>query len=92
MPTILSKIKRYVRAGQWKLEEHVLDALQNDGFTIADAKYAILSAVEFDEMTGDESHIRYVVFGHAIDGRPLVIVMFFRGRSVRIKTAYEPFI
>ena len=90
MPTILSKIKSHVRAGNWKAEEHALNELQKDGFTVADAKHAILSAWEFDELTDDRSQVRYVLFGQAIDDRPLVIVVFFRGRSVRIKTAYEP--
>ena len=90
MPTILSKIKSHVRAGNWKAEEHALNELQKDGFTVADAKHAILSAWEFDELTDDPSQVRYVLFGQAIDDRPLVIVVFSRGRSVRIKTAYEP--
>ena len=90
MPTILSKIKSHVRAGNWKAEEHALNELQKDGFTVADAKHGILSAWEFDELTDDPPQVRYVLFGQAIDDRPLVIVVFSRGRSVRIKTAYEP--
>lgn len=60
MPTILSKIKSHVRAGNWKAEEHALNELQKDGFTVADAKHAILSAWEFDELTDDPSQVRYV--------------------------------
>lgn len=90
MATILAKIKRYVRSGHAEIEGHALIELRNDGFTAADAKHAILSAAEFEELTGDPSHIRYVLYGEASDGRPLNIVVFFQGRSVKIKTAYEP--
>ncbi len=58
MRSKLARIKRYVRAGQWYIEEHCLDELRNDGFTISDLRNAILSTIECDELTDDPSHVR----------------------------------
>ncbi len=91
MKNKLARIKRLVRAGLWYVEWHCLDELTKDGFTLGDLKNAILSTEECDELTGDPSHIRYVLYGRALDDRSLTVVVFFRGRNVRIKTAYEPY-
>lgn len=90
MADVLSKIKRFVRAGQWRVEKHALDELAKDEFTLQDVKHGILSTIEFDELTHDDSHVRYRLYCLSLSGRPMVIIVFFRGRSVRIKTAYEP--
>jgi hypothetical protein len=91
MKNKLARIKRLVRAGQWFVESHCLDELSKDGFTLGDLKNAILLTEECDELTDDPSHARYVLHGQALDERPLTAVVFFRGRNVRIKTAYEPY-
>ncbi len=91
MKNKLARIKKLIRDGQWFVELHCLEELKNDGFTLGDLKNSLLSAVECNELTDDPSHIRYVIYGAALDGRSLTAVVFFRGRSVRIKTAYEPY-
>ena len=91
MKNKLARIKRLVRAGQWYVESHCLYELHKDGFTLGDLKNAILSTEDCEELTDDPSNIRYVLYGQALDDRPLTAVVFFRGRNVRIKTAYEPY-
>lgn len=91
MKNKLARIKRLVRPGQWYVETHCLEELKKDGFTLGDLKHAILSTLDFDELTDNPSHVRFVLYSQALDDRPLTAVVFFRGRNVRIKTVYEPY-
>ena len=80
-----------MRDGNFVLSQHCRIELEVDGFSREDAKTAILNAKEFDNMTGDESHVRYVLFGTANDGRALNVVLFIHKGTVVVKTAYESF-
>ncbi len=80
-----------MRDGNFLVSGHALDQLEQDGFAELDAVAAILSASEFDKVTDDESHIRYVFSGNARDGRVLTVVVIVHQGTVILKTAYEDF-
>ncbi len=88
MPTILSRIKQKVRAGNFVISGHCQDELENDFLSVSDAVKAILNA-EFDKLTDDESHVRYVLYGEARDGRALDVIVMIHQGTVILKTAYE---
>ena len=90
MATILSKVKRAIRSGDYQIGEHFLNELALDGLTIIEAISAILSAAEFDKLDRDESHIRYRIYGVTSSGREIVTVVFFSQGTLFLKTVYEP--
>ena len=55
MADVPSRIK--LRAGQWQVEKRALDELAKDEFTLQDVKYGILTTIEFDELTHDDSNV-----------------------------------
>lgn len=63
MATALSKIKRSIRDGEFRVGAHFLEELAADSITLGDAISSMLNAEEFDKLTDDESHIRYRIFG-----------------------------
>lgn len=65
MATVLSKIKRLIRSGDYQIGEHCLHEIAADNLTFAEVISAILNADEFDKLTDDESHIRYRVYGQS---------------------------
>ncbi len=89
MPTILSRIKQKVRAGNFVISGHCQDELENDFLSVSNAVKAILNASEFDKLTDDESHVRYVLYGEARDGRALDVIVMIHQGTVILKTAYE---
>lgn len=91
MATIFTRIRRKIRDGDFLVKGHVLDELEQDGFAELDAVAAILNASEFDKLTDDESHIRYIFYGNARDGRALTVVVTIHQGTVILKTAYEDF-
>ncbi|HXH70734.1 MAG TPA: DUF4258 domain-containing protein [Pyrinomonadaceae bacterium] len=91
MASILTKIQRKVLQGDFDFSFHCLLELAEENFEPSDAVSAILNAKDFDKLTDDESHIRYVLYGYANDGRAMKIVVFLSQRRVFIKTIYEHF-
>jgi hypothetical protein len=91
MASILTKIQRKVLQGDFDFSFHCLLELAEDNFEPSDAVSAILNAKDFDKLTDDESHIRYVLYGNANDGRAIKIVVFLSHGRVFIKTIYEHF-
>jgi hypothetical protein len=89
MPTILSRIKQKVRDGNFVISGHCQDELENDFLSVSNAVKAILNASEFDKLTDDESHVRYVLYGEARDGRALDVIVMIHQGTVILKTAYE---
>ena len=89
MAIVLTKIKRKLREGDFRFSLHCLEELFSDSFTEEDAIAAINSAMEFDKLSDDESHVRYVFHGRARDGRALSVVIFLSQGTVVLKTAYE---
>lgn len=89
MATILSRIKRAVRNGDYRIGEHCLDEIAKDKLTISDVISAILNANEFDKLTDDESHIRYRLYGQSSTGREIVSIVFFSQGTLFLKTVYE---
>lgn len=87
--TILAQIKDKIREGKFRFSLHCLEELYDEGFTEQDAVKAIRNAPDFDKLTEDLSHVRYVLFGRAGDGRDLNVVVFFSQGTLVIKTAYE---
>ncbi len=91
MAKVPIRIKRCVREGNYFVSQHCRKELADDGFMVQDAIAAIVSSVECDIFTDDESHIRYKLYGHARDGRVMdVVVMSHQGKLI-LKTAYESF-
>lgn len=91
MATIFTRIQRKVLRGEFEFTIHCLDELADEKFSLGDAISAILNASDFDKLTGDESHIRYVFYGCATDGRTMKVTVFLSQGSVFIKTVYEYF-
>ncbi len=89
MALIFTRIQRKIRDGNFLAKGHVLDELEGDGFAELDAVSAILNAVEFDKLTDDESHVRYIFYGQARDHRRLAVVVTIHQGTVILKTAYE---
>ena len=89
MASVFIRIRRKIRDGNFLAKRHALDELEGDGFAELDAVAAILNAAEFDKLTDDESHVRYVFYGHARDDRPLAVVVTIHQGTVILKTAYE---
>lgn len=89
MATILSKIKRAIRNGDYQIGEHCFQEIAADKLTVAEVVSAILNANEFDKLTDDESHVRYRVFGLSSTEREIVIVVFFSQGTLYLKTVYE---
>lgn len=85
------RIKRAVREGNYVVSQHCRQELANDGFLIQDAVSAILSSVECDIFTDDESHVRYKLYGQARDDRALNVVVMVHQGTVILKTGYESF-
>ncbi|MBX3287877.1 MAG: DUF4258 domain-containing protein [Acidobacteria bacterium] len=90
MATVLSKIKRAVRKGDYQIGEHCLYELANDELTISEVISAILDAAEFDKLTDDGSHIRYRIYGSTATNREIVVIVFFSDGTLFLKTVYEP--
>ena len=63
MATILAKIKRKLRDGDFRFSLHCLEELYDESFSEEDALTAIKNALDFDKLTEDESHIRHVLYG-----------------------------
>ena len=91
MAKVPIRIKRNVRQGNYVVSQHCREQLAEDGFLVQDAIAAILSSVECDIFTDDESHVRYVVHGRARDDRPINVVVLTHQGTVILKTAYESF-
>lgn len=89
MATILSKIKRSIRSGDYRVGEHCLQEIAADNLTVAEVVSAILNASEFDKLTDDESHIRYRVYGLSATEAEIVVVVFFSQGTLFLKTVYE---
>ncbi len=89
MATILSKIKRAIRCGDYQIGEHCFREIADDNLTVVEVVSAILNAAEFDKLSDDESHIRYRVYGVSSGGREIVIVVFFSQGTLFLKTVYE---
>ena len=89
MATILSKIKRAIRSGDYQIGEHCFHEITTDRLTIAEVISAISNAYEFDKLTDDESHIRYRLYGLSNTEREIVIVVFFSQGTLFLKTVYE---
>lgn len=89
MATILSKIKRSIRNGDYRIGDHCLQEIASDNLTIAEVVSAILNASEFDKLTNDESHVRYRVYGLSAEQREIVVVVFFSQGTLFLKTVYE---
>lgn len=85
----LPRIKLKVRSGDYIVSNHCSDALADEGFSDDDAVFAVLKAREYAKLTGDETHVRYVIYGTARDGRALDVVVFTHQGTVVFKTAYE---
>ena len=91
MAKVPIRIKRNIREGNYIVSQHCRKELAEDGFLVQDAVAAILSSVECDIFTDDESHVRYVLYGQARDGRLLAVVVMIHQGTVILKTAYESF-
>ena len=91
MAKVPIKIKRAVREGNYVVSQHCRKELANDGFLVQDAVSAILSSVECDIFTDDNSHVRHKLYGYARDDRPLNVVVTVHQGTVILKTAYESF-
>lgn len=91
MSKVPIRIKRAVRDGNYVVSKHCREELLNDKFTVQDAVAAILSSVECDIFTDDESHVRYKLYGRAHDDRSLNVVVTVHQGTVILKTAYEGF-
>lgn len=89
MPTILSKIKRLVRNGDYRIGIHCFHEMAADNLSVNEVVSAILNADEFDKLTDDESHIRYRLRGLSETERDIVIVVFFTQGRLFLKTVYE---
>ena len=89
MATILSKVRRAIRNGDYQIGEHCFQEIAADGLTVADVISAILNASEFDKLTDDESHVRYRLFGLGSTEREIVVIVFFSQGTLFLKTAYE---
>ena len=89
MVSILTKIQRKILQKNFKPSFHCLKELKDEYFDLEDAVTAILNAKEFDKLTADESHIRYVLYGYARDGRAMKVTVFLSQGQVVIKTIYE---
>jgi hypothetical protein len=90
MATVLSKVKRAIRGGNYQIGSHCLDEIAADDLTIAEVVSAILNASEFDKLTEDESHVRYRLYGSSATDRQIVVVVFFSKGTLFLKTVYEP--
>jgi hypothetical protein len=89
MPTILSKIRRTVRNGNYRIGVHCLGEIAADNLSVSEVISAILNADEFDKLTDDESHVRYRLRGFSDTERDVVIVVFFVKGRLFLKTVYE---
>lgn len=85
------RIRQKVKDGNFVISNHCRVELAVDAFSGQDAIAAILNAVECDKLTDDESHVRYVIYGQARDGRLLDVVVMIHQGTVIVKTAYESF-
>lgn len=86
---VLSKIKRAIRNGNYKIGVHCAAEIAADNLTIIEVFSAILKAEEFDKLTDDESHIRYRLYGTSSTEREIVVVVFFEQGILYLKTVYE---
>lgn len=91
MASILTKIQGKVLQKNYNPSFHCLKELKDEYFILDDAVCAILNAKEFDKLTDDESHIRYVLYGYAKDGRAMKVTIFLSQGQVVIKTIYEDY-
>lgn len=89
MATILSKIKRAIRIGDYEIGEHCFQEIAADNLSVAEVVSAITNAYEFDKLTDDESHIRYRLYGLSATEREIVIIVFFSHGTLFLKTIYE---
>ena len=90
MATVLSKIKRAIRSGDYRIGIHCLEEIAADDLTIAEVVSAILNATDFDKLTEDESHVRYRLYGLSATDRQVVVVVFLSEGTLYLKTVYEP--
>lgn len=89
--SVLQRIRRKVRAGDYVLRAHCLtESLPDEGFDREDALHALATGYLERRLTDDPVGIRYCVVGAALDGRLLELVCRFdpHGKLVII-TAYE---
>ena len=91
MAKVPISIKQKVRDGNVVISNHCRTELAADGFSGQDAITAILKSVECDKLKDDKSHVRYLIYGQARDGRPLNVVVMIHQGTVILKTAYESF-
>ena len=89
MAKVPIRIKQSIRAGNYLIGDHCSTELAYDGFSDQDAVTAVLNAEECDKLTGDESHIRFVIYGLARDGREIDVVVMIHEGTIIFKTAYE---
>ena len=89
MATILARIKRAIRNGDFEIGVHCIQEAAADQLAINEVISAILNASEFDKLTDDESHIRYRIYGVTATEREIVIVVFFSQGTLFLKTVYE---
>ena len=89
MATILSKIKRAILSADYRFGEYCIKEIAADNLTLTEVLSAILNAHEFDKLTGDESHIRYRLYGLSENEREIVIVVFLSQGTLFVKTVYE---
>jgi len=89
MATVLAKVKRAIRTGDFQIGEHCLHEIAADSLTVTEVISAISNASEFDRLTDDESHVRYRIYGSSSTEREIVIVVFFSQGTLFLKTVYE---
>ena len=86
----LRTIRYKVKRGLYELTRHARDEMQADELSLADVRRVILFGKLESRQTNDPRGTRYVISGHAYDGREVSIIcriLPVSGR-VRVITVY----
>ena len=74
MASRIGDFRRKVALGQYELTGHAKDEMEQDGFTIADVKIAVLSGRIIMTQRHARQRRKFVIAGKALDGRELRLV------------------
>ena len=85
---VVRQIKQMVQEGRYRMTDHVLEEMDDDGVSALDVVATVVGGVLQAKQTHDPRGPRYVMRGQALDGRTLDVVCRPVGTNVRIITTY----
>lgn len=87
--TAVQAIKQRIRDGLYRLTDHAIEEMDDEGISDADVAAAVVTGKLARRLTHDPRGTRYVMRGSCNDGRRLEVVCRLIGARVRVLTVYR---